>query len=601
MTTLTPLVTPHERALALDRDLPQVLAGATDFGTSKHYMHQPWVIRTLRSFERDSGDHLLTPLYEAVDRLAAPAGYNLGRRRMPGRFELAYLAFVFSNFADVQPWWQRTQSSVWKLAGFKERPSYPLAQLRFAELEHPDVAAAMEQVAATLIQAAADATDDQVGRFWHVDSTEAETHARLQHVCPKGKACWRDRDAWRSDQRVTAQAGSDYVRAERHLHAEIAEEEVQTTADTEIGDASKIERRDDALLVKVGSCWYQVLDPTAGVRAYTRGGKLKRFWVGFYNAKAIDHYTGAPLAVRITSASTQEFITYPELFRAAFENLGKRLPRAVVGDRGYSLSYVFEHNTKLGVGSVFPWRSLRGGWTRDMEDTETHDRHGIVRCKHCGGPTRMASFAKSAGAGRGPRLYVQCLVPVTKGCKARQSIACATSWRMLLPLWRDSLVYLALRHSHDRYERVHHHWRTRWLSGADDDATRPKRRGLPNQQLRANAALLLEWLMICERERWLPGQRPRGKPHPERIIVDDGSRHVEELSELRKDLGLDRLYGAKAVELGLGGPKPKSLPPSILPEDPTEPEEAPVVMPELPGVSSNGKAAEAAELDDLPF
>jgi hypothetical protein len=601
MTTLAPLVTPHERALALDRDLPQTLAGALDFGTSDHYMNQPWVIRTLRSFERKNGDHLLTPLYETVDRLAQPAGYNLGRTRMPGRFELAYLAFVFSKLGDVKPWWSRTQSSVWKLAGFKERPSYKLVQLRFSELEHPDVMAAMEQVASQLIQAAVAASGGQVGRFLHVDSTEAETHARLKHVCPADKACWRDRDAWRSDQRVSAQASSAYVRAERQLNAQAPEEGVAPDTDTEIGEASRIERKEGSLLVKVGSCWYQVLDPTAGVRAYTRGGKLKRFWVGFYNAKAIDHYTGAPVAVRITSASTNEFITYPSLFQAAYENLGQRLPRAVVGDRGYSISYVFEHNTKLGVGSVFPWRQFRGDRPREKEDTDTHDRHGIVRCKYCGAPTRMLSFAKSAGAGRGPRLYVQCSVPVTPDCKKRQSIACATSWRMLLPLWRDTPVYLALRYSHDRYERVHHHWRSRWLSGADDDSQRPKRRGLPNQQLRANAALLLEWLMICERERWLPGQRPRGKPHPERILVDDGARFGKELREYRKDVGLDRPYGPKAVELGIGGLTPKSLPPSILPEDPAEPEEAPVVLPDLPGEpSDNGDgASEAAELDDL--
>ena len=68
---------------------------------------------------------------------------------------------------------------------------------------------------------------------------------------------------------------------------------------------------------------------------------------------------------------------------------------------------------------------------------------------------------------------------------------------MLLPLWRTDPDYLALRNSHDRYERVHHHWRVRWRSGADDHSLRPKRRGRDCQQLRASAALLIEWLMIC--------------------------------------------------------------------------------------------------------
>lgn len=79
----------------------------------------------------------------------------------------------------------------------------------------------------------------------------------------------------------------------------------------------------------------------------------------------------------------------------------------------------------------------------------------------------------------------------------RQTVRCANSWRMLLPLWRTDPDYLALRNSHDRYERVHHHWRVRWRSGADDHSLRPKRRGRDCQQLRASAALLIEWLMIC--------------------------------------------------------------------------------------------------------
>jgi len=174
-------------------------------------------------------------------------------------------------------------------------------------------------------------------------------------------------------------------------------------------------------------------------------------------------------------------------------------PRAAAAapprDRGYSVSSVFEHNTRRGIASVFPWRASGSRLNREQEDCDTHDRHGVVRCKHCGAPTRLASFAKTAGVSgtaengettyRGPRLYVLCEQPVTEACQKRQSIACETSWRMLLPLWRTDPTYLALRHSHDRYERVHHHWRVRWRSGADDHSLRPKRRGRDCQQLRA--------------------------------------------------------------------------------------------------------------------
>ncbi len=595
------------RTLALDRHAPESLQDATHFKTHAHVFNGLWVIKTLRRYEKPPYS-LLDPLYDAVASAAKEAGSGFGRRRGAGRFELAYLAFVFSRHPDVRPWWQQAGHSIWRAAGFKERPSYSLCQLRFAELEHPDVSAGMEQVAGRFIELAVKGSKGRVGRFLHVDSTEAETHARLEHVCPPASSCHSRVTDWRASSRISAAATTPIVRAERHLAAESPEPDLAALRpDTEIGDAERIERKDGRLLVKVGGCWYAVLDATAGVRAYIRGTKVKRFWVGFYNAKAIDHFTGAPVAVRITSASTQEFMTYPALFAAAVQNTGQ-LPRAVVADRGYSVSPVFEHNTRLGVGSVMPWRAAGNRQEREMEDCDTHDRHGIVRCKHCGAPTRHISFTRTAGGKRGPRLYVQCLTPTTPDCERRQSIGCNVSWRMLLPLWRDSPVYLALRHSHDRYERVHHHWRVRWRSGADDHALRPKRRGLDNQQLRANAALLIEWLMICWREQWMPDSRPLGTPDPDRILVDDGTTYATSLHAFRSELGLDQPYGTNAVALGVGHQQPIGLSTTAAGEDPTEPEEAPVVPPLLPGELEdpleNQPGRDAAEVlldDELPF
>lgn len=601
------LASPDSRTMALDRHPPEFLKDATRFQTHAHIFNGLWVIETLRRYEAEPYN-LLAPIYEAVQRSMPGSGF--GRKRNGGRFELAYLAFVFSRHPDVRPWWQSAGHSIWRASGFKERPSYPLCHRRFAELEHPLVIDAMEQVARTLIGLAVKGSDGRVGRFLHFDSTEAETHARLEHVCPAWSACWKTKTpgTWRGRGRVSAAATTPVVRAERHLKS--ADPEPESAAeDTDIGDASELRREPGRLRVKVGGCWYEVLDPTAGIRAYIRNGVVKRFWVGFYNAKAIDHFVGAPVAVRITSASTQEYYSYPALFRAAFENTGQ-LPSAVIADRGYSVSPVFEHNTRLGVASVMPWRAHRDRLDRASEDRNDHDRHGIVRCKHCGAPTRMVSFAKTAGAKRGkdkrgPRLYVKCLLPVTPGCNTRQSIGCETSWRMLLPLWRDSPTYLALRNSHDRYERVHHHWRVRWRSGADDHSLRPKRRGIDNQQLRANAALLIEWLMICWRESWMPDSRPFGKPDPDRIIEEDGAERADRLRELRVDLGLHQPYGPKATELRIGRIRPLPTTPAAEAEpDPTEPRESPLIDGELPGDQIDerrpGDAAEV-ELDDLPF
>lgn len=576
------------------------LMGATAFREHADVFNPLWVIRELKRL--DGPPHrLLAPLTEAVQIAARDAGAGAGRRRGAGRFELAYLAFVFSRHADVRPWWQSAGHSIRRAAGFAERPSYPLTQLRFAELEHPAISAALEQLAGVLIQSARKATGGQIGRYLHVDGTEAETHARLKHVCPKGSPCWKARkDGTWQEQRKSASTPTTVVRGHRHVATAGPEpEDLTPCEDTEIGDADSIERTETGVIVTVGGCKWELLDPTAGVRAYITRGRVKRFWVGFYNSKVIDHFTGAPVAVRITSASTPEWVSYPRLLDAAIANVGE-VPDAVVADRGFSVSSVFTHHTRMGIASVMPWRPAGPRRTRDLEDCDLHDRHGVVRCKHCGSPTQQVSFARSAGAGRGPRLYVQCVAPVTAGCAKRQSVACDASPRMLLPLWRTDPVYLALRNSHDRYERVHHHWRVRWRSGADDHALRPKRRGRECQQLRASAALLIEWLMICWREAWLPTSRPKGRPDPARIVVDDGEPAVAKLTAARRALGLDVPYGPAAVKLGLGAARPVR-PVDLTPADPTEPPETPEPdEPTADGDAQPDRDAAHVVLDELP-
>lgn len=546
--------------MGLDRRPPQFLLHATRFQTHSAVFNPLWVVETLRAYEGEP-HRLLDPITQAAAALDGRPARSAGRPRSGGRFELAYFAFVFSRHPDVRPWWSHAGHSIWKAAGFRERPSYSSCRRRFAELEHPAFAAAVEEVASTLIQLAVKGSEGRVGRYLHFDATEAETHARLEHVCPPESRCRRIRGG--EARHITASATTPVVR--EHRHEEAVEPEPKNVADfgDEIGDAETISIRPDRLRITVGGCDYDALDPTAGVRAYTgKNGRTKRFWVGFYNTKAIDHFTGAPVAVRITSASVQEHRSYPDLYAAAVANTGGVHPAAVVADRGYSISSVFEHNTRLGVGSVMPWRAHASYPDRSSEDRDTHDRHGVVRCKHCGGPTDFVSFARTAGAKRGkdkrgPRLYVLCRAPITPACEKRQSIGCQVSWRMLLPLWRDTPTYLALRHSHDRYERVHHHWRVRWRSGIDEHGLRPKRRGRPNQQLRANAALLVEWLMICWRERWLPDSRPLGHPDPDRIIEEDGYSHTDSLDRARADLGLEAPYGPRAVALKVGPARPR--------------------------------------------
>lgn len=91
---------PKTRTLALDRHAPEYLENATNFKTHAHIFNSLWVVQTLRLYEVEPW-RLLDPLFAAVENTRPGSGF--GRKRGDGRFELAYLAFVFSRHPDVRP------------------------------------------------------------------------------------------------------------------------------------------------------------------------------------------------------------------------------------------------------------------------------------------------------------------------------------------------------------------------------------------------------------------------------------------------------------------------------------------------------------------
>ena len=58
--------------------------------------------------------------------------------------------------------------------------------------------------------------------------------------------------------------------------------------------------------MKIGECWFRTLDIDAGIRAYMGPRGAKRFWHGYYNQKAVCHFTGGVLFPGIYSACGQE-------------------------------------------------------------------------------------------------------------------------------------------------------------------------------------------------------------------------------------------------------------------------------------------------------
>jgi hypothetical protein len=311
-------------------------------------------------------------------------------------------------------------------------------------------------------------------------------------------------------------------------------------------------------------CWYVTRDTEAGVRMYARNGKTTRFWHGYFSAKLIDHLTGGVIP-SVVSASTNEADSFPALLDRVKAMTGTA-PETVVGDKGFSVEKCFEHATRNGTAPVFPWR--RGGSAR-REDHLTHDRHGVKRCKHCGGETKQKRFAIEKGTGT-PYLWFQCVAPATLACAGEQRIRCETDWRSLIPLSRLEPLYHELKASHKAYEGVHDYWRDRYRVAADTLAMRPKAVGLDWHRLRANVACFIDWLRIAAANGWLGSVRAakRAKKNGVRTMRDDGVKAAASLVNRRSKYDLDLPYGAEAKTLGLGEETPPSRRPRGAPPGP---------------------------------
>jgi hypothetical protein len=493
----------------LDRfSIPEQLPGATAFSDEPDL----YSIKQLLAIIKSSA-WLWRPLVERTE-----PRYEWGPRRGPGKWALAYLAFVLSSIADIEPWFNkhaREDITLWKLCGFTRVPAYQTIWERFAELEqHAD---AFERAAASLIQRAR-SKDARVGAWWHIDATEAETHAAPMHDCLPHEPCPTRRRASipRLDTRVV-----------RELR-EAADEQPVEDGDPAVAVAGVrsepivkrvVDRERGGVRFYSGGHWWFSRDPDAGTRAYTSGTRARRAWHGYYNGKIADHYTGGPLTIHVFPADQQEYSAYPEMYERARRNLGAD-PFAIAGDRGHAAPAVYEHNTRRGVASVFPYRRRSRHSPKQAEATSEWDEHGIPLCRHCGSG---GDFVRFSIVDDRPRLWFECSMPQSAGCDKVQTISCTKDFMRLLPLWRTMDAYQAMRESHGEYERVHHLERVRYLVGPDQLSIRPKRIGIGVQQLRSSAAMLLEWLRICLRQGWLgrtggarttTRPKPRGQPPP---------------------------------------------------------------------------------------
>jgi hypothetical protein len=309
---------------------------------------------------------------------------------------------------------------------------------------------------------------------------------------------------------------------------------------------------------------YRCADDSVGARHYAGkdGGKGK-FFNGWNNLDASDGYFGATICAAIDAGDRQEFHLYIELFEEIERRLG-RTPEAVSGDKALANKAVYEHNTRKGVATVVPWRKTNVAAKRRDAENDVVDRHGIPRCKHCGGPGNV----EGAGLGfyitdRGtPRIRFRCELGLTDECGGQQSINCEEEWRLLQPLNLLDPVYHQIRHRHSNRESVHLHKRTRYTVNGTEVTTRMKRVGVEWQRLRAEASIFIEWFRICLRHGFIGNHPTRNKRSS--ALVKAGKR-LKGVAGSRLKWGLDLPYGTAAIASGWGrhGP-PGSDPPDRL-------------------------------------
>lgn len=529
----------------------QYLPGATRFSDDDALCDPVEIVRMLRRLP-----HITARLEQETKPL-----YCGGRKRMDGHWYLVFLAYMLTGLGDMDRFYKRWGSSkLWKAAGFKHKPSSPTMYLRFVELEQ--YADAFRDAAGDLIRRAR-RHQPLVGRAAHADGTGISTHAALEHLCPPGSACRGPRDKASHVARV----GDDLVGDIRATEADMAEDELDETPSTALKRLTRTEVEalgyEDKDLYwhktrpfawfRQGKHIYRLRDSSASPRMYAPRGAKTKFWMGWNDITVTDTLTGGPLAIEVADAGTQEWAVYPLAMTRVHEAMGI-WPQLVSTDRGFVTKANYEFNTRRGIGSVFPWREPRSGYRRRHYETEEYDRHGILRCQHCGGPcdirgAGLGFYFDGTGDDREPRVRGRCKLRGTEECNAVQSVPCSRDWRYLQPLCLTDEVYNQLGHGHPSSERIHLNLRGRYTQGGKETVMRNKRFGIDCQKLRAAAIMFLEWFRICLRHGWVGTHRKRNDATP---ALRNAGKRLASILAARKRWAIDLPYGEAARRAGLG-------------------------------------------------
>jgi hypothetical protein len=533
----------------------EYLPTATEFSDDNDLVDPLWLINSIKTeLTTPDGDGIWDEIRDATT-----IKKKEGRPRKPGDWALLYAAYVAAKEPEMVGYWTPSEREAhWHAAGFDERLAFQTMYLRFTELEADRCVEAFEAGADKLIQIAKK-HEPRIGREVHYDASAFHTRAVLHHDCPDKATC---KAAGGSPKQTIDRASDELVKERRDLEHEQPPVEGEL-APNALEDATDQTGRYPRYKM-LGGHRYGYYDTDAEVRAYTRGGKTKKAWLGGLAQYGVDGFTGGIVATHIFGAGHQEFNEY---FTAA-EKVERALgchPELMTGDRGISIEKVFEWNTRHGIASVIPFRMPNQHVERQDLRCEEVDEHGVARCEFCGGPCAQEgprlglSFTKAGE----PRIRVRCASPNTPDCllkvQTKDPAKINYGFRLLLPLSRMSARYHAAATTHDTFERVFRHSRQRYRAIGNDETGKLKRFGLQVHRLRCAVSRFLEWLRICLRHGWIGNH---GRINTRDARARRGDKRLRSMLLSRRERGLNLPYGPAAWAIGLA--LDPSVPPPLI-------------------------------------
>ena len=550
------------------RDLDvTVIEEATNYDRDDEIMDPVEVVREFKRHPQFCEE--LRKLTEVTidDGLAPDERANLGRPRMPVRWDLLYLAFVASR--DPAPWSFRKRwlsSPIWEECGFDHVPHYNTIEEHFIELE--EKIGGFRRVKQLEVRHAKRHCPD-IGRFVFYDHTGWQSQGRIQHAPPElcskcdaaKKAAEKSGKKWKRPGRFLRKLDAPTFEEKRSAEAGAEEFEQNgraASAVTSLGVSTVFldEKEQQVQLFKdTDGHIHFSYDTESGLRKY----KDKRSWFGGLGGGFVDVTVGVGIAFDAFRADDAEFNHYPDQFEDLVASTGE-VPVAVSIDKGNAVRDFYEYNTRRGAATVGPRRKYKGRTTGPDWRSELFDEHGHPRCPNCNGEGVMDQPQLGWYLDRNgePRLRFRCATPYEDRCKGTHSISCSKEWLLLQPLPMTHKLFQTMRHLHGGLERTWGHYRARYAYAGKDTTSRLKRLGVRPQQLRGEAALLIDWFRVMLRQGWLGSWKVQNPNTPQ--VVSAPLKKLQQLADIRRARGLDVPYGERWERLKERMKKKRSKP-----------------------------------------